>query len=188
MQNDTKANGKVKSFQDMRKHRDAMRWRSKAADERTPKTFYEKTDVFLESCKKKFIHGKKADNVDGHATDPIPVPVHELLLKWSVETNNVFAWFWTVSQWNFGGRSASMDPLGFHNFNLGVDSIIGKHDNLKADKTGERLPGKNTCAHPLNWHMRWWTGMGICCAVFAVDLEKLKWMFLRPGVEDGTEL
>jgi hypothetical protein len=33
MQNDTKANGKVKSFQDMRKHRDAMRWRSKAADE-----------------------------------------------------------------------------------------------------------------------------------------------------------
>jgi hypothetical protein len=28
--------------------------------------------------------------------------------------------------------------------------------------------------------------MGICCAVSAVDLEKHEWLFLQPGVKDGT--
>jgi hypothetical protein len=92
MQNDTKANGKLKSFQDMRKHRDAMLWGAKVADKRMPQTFYEKTDIHLEACKKKFVHERKAGNVDEHATDAIPMPVYELLLKWSiVETSNVFA-------------------------------------------------------------------------------------------------
>jgi hypothetical protein len=109
------------------------------ADERMPQAFFEKTDIYLEAYKKKFIHAKKAGNVDEYATDPIPMPVYELLLKWSIETSNVFAWFGTISQWNFMARSASIDPLAFHHFNLGVDSIIGKYDDSKADKIGERL-------------------------------------------------
>jgi hypothetical protein len=75
MQNDAKANGKLKSFQDTRKCRDAMLWGSKVANERMPQTFYEKTDVHLEAFKKTFNHEKKAGNVDEHATDQIPMPV-----------------------------------------------------------------------------------------------------------------
>jgi hypothetical protein len=86
----------------------------------------------------------------------------------------------------FMARSASIDPLAFHHFNLGVDSIISKHDDSKADKIGERLSGKNICANPLNWQMCWWTGMAVCCSVFAVDLERHERLFLRPGVKDGT--
>jgi hypothetical protein len=148
MQNDTKADGKLKSFQEVRKHRDAMLWGSKVADEQMPQTFCKKTDVFLELHKKKFIHEKKAGNADQHATDPIPVPVCELLLKWCIETSNMSAWFWTISMWNFMARSASMDPLGIHNFNLGVDSIIGKHDSSKADKIGEWLSVKTSVPTP----------------------------------------
>jgi hypothetical protein len=94
MQNDTKADGKLKSFQDIRKYRDAILWGSKVADERMPQAFYEKTHIYLEAYKKKCIHEMKADNVGEYATDPIPMPVDELLfLKWSIETSNVFAWF-----------------------------------------------------------------------------------------------
>jgi hypothetical protein len=31
----------------MRKHRDAMLWGSKVADEQMPQTFYKKTDIYL---------------------------------------------------------------------------------------------------------------------------------------------
>jgi hypothetical protein len=186
MQNDTKKDGKLKSFQDIRKYRDAILWGSKVADERMPQTFYEKTDIYLMAYKKKFIFEKKNGNVDEYATDPIPMPVYELLLKWSIETNNVFSWFWTISQWNFMARSASIDPLAFRHFNLGVDSIIGKYDDSKADKDGEKLSEKNIYANPSNWNMCWWTGMGIYCSVFAVELEKHERLFLQPGVKEGT--
>lgn len=39
-------------------------------------------------------------------------------------------------------RCASVDPLGFHNFSLGQDSLIVKYDDSKADKDGERLSEK----------------------------------------------
>jgi hypothetical protein len=186
MQNDTKKDGKLKSFQDIRKYRDAILWGFKVADERMPQTFFEKTDIYLVAYKKKFIQEKKAGNVDKYATDPIHVPVYKLLLKWSIEKNNMFAWFWTISQWNFMARSASIDPLAFHHFKLGVDSIIGKYDDSKADKIGERLSEKNIYANPFNWHMCWWTGMAVYCSIFAVDLEQHERLFLRPGVKDGA--
>jgi hypothetical protein len=186
MQNVTKADGKLKSFQDIRKYRDAILWGSKVAEQRMPQTFFEQTDIYLEAYKKKFVSEKKLGNVDEYATDPIPMPVYQLLLKWSIETNNVFSWFWTLSQWSFMARSASIDPLAFHHFALGVDSIIGKYDDSKADKIGERLSEKNIYANPFNWKMCWWTGMGVYCSVFAEALGKHERLFLRPNVKDGA--
>jgi hypothetical protein len=46
-------------------------------------------------------------------------------------------------------RLASIDPLEFHNFSKGVDSIIVKYDDSKADNAGEKVP-KNLFAHPFN--------------------------------------
>ena len=39
-------------------------------------------------------------------------------------------------------RCTSVDPLGFHIFALGLDSLIVKYDNSKADKDGDRLSEK----------------------------------------------
>jgi hypothetical protein len=48
-------------------------------------------------------------------------------------------------------RSASIDPLGFHNFSKGVDSIVFKYDDSKTDNAGEKVsPNKNIFANPLN--------------------------------------
>jgi hypothetical protein len=160
----------------------AILWGSKVVEQRgMPQTFFEKKDIYLEAYRKKFVAKKKAGNVNQYATDPILMPVYQLLLKCSIETNNVFSWFWTLSQWNFMARSASIDPLAF-----GVNSIIGKYDNSKVDKIGERLSEKNIYANPFNWKMCWWTGMGVYCSVYAEALGQHEQLFLRPSVKDGT--
>ena len=47
-------------------------------------------------------------------------------------------------------RCASIDPLHFSNFSLGVDSIVMKYNDSKADKNAERLAEKNIYAVPLD--------------------------------------
>ena len=44
----------------------------------------------------------------------------------------------------------SIDPLGFHNFSVGMDSVKCKYDDSKADKKGERVSPKNIYANPFN--------------------------------------
>jgi hypothetical protein len=98
------------------------------AGERLPSSFYEDMEIYLGAYKKKFAHAKKQGNVEEYSTDPIPLPVYRFLLRRSIETNNVFAWTWTLLQWNCMARSASIDCLAFHNFSLGLDSIVIKYD------------------------------------------------------------
>ena len=62
-------------------------------------------------------------------------------------------------------RSASIDPLAFHNFKTGQDSFICKYDDQKADKSGERLSEKNIYANPFEWTQCFWTGMGVYVAL-----------------------
>jgi len=50
-------------------------------------------------------------------------------------------------------RCASVDPLGFHNFSLGQDSIIVKYDDSKSDKDGERLSEKNVYANTEHYYL-----------------------------------
>ena len=63
------------------------------------------------------------------------------------------------------GRPVSIDPLRFRNFKLGTDSIIGKYDEAKAQKDGEKLSEKNLYANPQNYQMCLWTGLGVWCAL-----------------------
>lgn len=57
-------------------------------------------------------------------------------------------------------RSSSIDCLGFHNFGLGLDSIIIKYDESKADKAGEKLSEKNVYAHTTDWKKCTWLALG----------------------------
>ena len=51
-------------------------------------------------------------------------------------------------------RCASVDPLGFHNFSLGQDSLIVKYDDSKADKDGDRLSEKHIYANTDHYYQR----------------------------------
>jgi hypothetical protein len=181
-----KANGHFLSFVDIRKYKDAILWASSMAEERLPTNFYEEMEKYLKGYKKELVKAKKDGNLDESSADPISFALYYLLLKWSIESNNVFLWFWTIAQWNFMARSASIDPLGFHNFSLGGDSLIAKYDDSKADKDGEKLSEKNTYANPDNYLLCFWTGMGIWCALNVDNLCGSEKLFLSSTAKDGT--
>ena len=181
-----KSDGKIKSPQDLRKYKDAILWGAETAGARLPVAFHEKVDRFLASYKKEYQQAKKNGLVEETAADPITEPLYKLILQWALDANNIFVWFWTIAQWNFMARSASVDPLGFHNFSLGTDSIIGKYDDSKADKSGERLSEKNIYANPFEWKMCFWTGLGVWCSLNSQRLSKSERLFLQTDVKEGT--
>jgi len=181
-----KEDGKYKSFEDMRKYKDAIMWGAKVQGERLPSSFYETFDMFLAAYKKEFRKGKIAGLVDETSSDPIPHSVYQCILNWAVAENNVFVWFWTLAQWNFMARSASIDSLSFANFRPGTDSIIGKYDNSKMDKAGERLSEKNIFGNAKDFRLCYWTGMGVWIALRGNKVNGNNKLFLDKGVKEGT--
>jgi hypothetical protein len=182
-----KDGGKLKSWDDLRKYKDAIMWGAKTQEKQLPRTFYTTFDSFLKGYKKEFTAAKKKGNVDDHTSDPIPFTLYLLVLQWALDSNNILVWFWTLSQWNCMARSASIDPLHFGNFKLGLDSIIVKYDDSKADKNAERLAEKNIFANPNDWRLCYWTGL--CVWVTLCGEEHFKnntHLFLKRGVKFGT--
>ena len=84
-------------------------------------------------------------------------------------------------------RSASVDPLRLDNIRCGLDSIIVKYDDSKADKAGERSSEKNVFSNPFKCSMDWWCGFGVWVAIRGeeawVDNPN---MFLNVGVNNGA--
>jgi hypothetical protein len=148
-----KANRKHCSFVHLRKFLlDAVKFGAEEAHQDLPEEFDREMKHFSLSCKKEVTNDKKG-NLDEQELDPISFVLYELICnKWALESKNVLVcWVWTVLQWNCMARSASIDPLGFHNFSKGVDSIVFKYDDSKTDNAGEKVsPNKNIFANPLN--------------------------------------
>jgi hypothetical protein len=186
LRNKRKADGKLKSNEDLRKYKDAIMWGSAIAGERLPREFYEKMDNFQRAYKNEHAQAKKRGEVDEMAADPIPMSLYKLIADWAIYENNIFVWVWTVAQWNFMARSASVDPLAFHNFSLGADSIIGKYDESKSDKAGERLSEKNIYANPTNWKICFWTAFGIWCSLQEESLVPDERLFHMSRSKEGT--
>ena len=177
---------KLKSLQDLRKYKDAIMWGSKMAGVLLPVKFFEMFDQFLGGYKKEFNKEKKKGNVDQTDADPISISLYRLLLKYAIDSNNIFVWFWTLAQWNCMARCASIDPLGFHNVKLGVDSLVVKYDDSKADKAGEKLSEKNIFANPFQWQECFWTGMGVWLALREGEGQTGDCFFLHNGLLEGN--
>jgi hypothetical protein len=144
-------------------------------------------DKYLASYKKQIIKAKKKGEVDESESNPIPLQLYQLTLVWAIESNNMFVWFWTVSQWACMARCASIDPLGFHNFRVSAQDSLGcKYDDQKADKSVESLSEKNIYANPFEWTQCLWTGLGIYAALNVRQLAAHERLFLAPGVEEGA--
>jgi hypothetical protein len=137
-----KENGNFLSFTDLRKYKNVILWAASMAEERLPTTFYEEIENFLKGYKKELVKARRDSNTDERAADPISFALYHRLLTWSVKSNNIFVWFWTLAQWNFMARCASVDPLGFHNFSLGADSLICKYTIRRRIKMGKNSPRK----------------------------------------------
>lgn len=181
-----KSENKLKSVDDLRKYKDAIMWGAKQDDALLPVKFYEMFDNFLAGYKKEWTVAKKHGNVDEMAADPIPVSLFRLLLKWALDANNLFVWFWTLLQWNFMARCASIDPLALRHFTLGADSLVGKYDLSKADQAGERLSEKNIYANVFEWRLCCWTAMGVWLALRGEQMDENGSFFLDKGVKAGV--
>ena len=84
-------------------------------------------------------------------------------------------------------RSVSIDSLPLRNFWIGNEAIIGKYDDSKADKAGERFSEKNLYANPHDWKMCFWTGLGIWCSLHKDILDnQTERLFLHFNVKEGS--
>ena len=83
-------------------------------------------------------------------------------------------------------RCISVDPLGFHNFMIGQDSIIIKYNDLKADKDGERILQKKTYANTDHYYPCFWTSLGIWCALDTENMLAHEEFFLGVDSKEGS--
>lgn len=58
-------------------------------------------------------------------------------------------------------QSILVDPLGFHSFHCGTDSIKVTYDKSKADQSGEKVSPKNVYANPFDPTISPFLGLGI---------------------------
>ena len=183
MQKKELGNGKVASFNDIRKYKDAVIWGSKTLKTPLPMAFYQETDSFLQGYKKLTVKKKKDGQIAEEEADPITHTLFKLLLHWVIKKNNIFVWFWSIVQWNCMARGANVDPLGFHNFTLGTDSIRAKYDDSKTKKAGEKLCFKNIYANPFDYSQCFYLGFGVYCCIFANKLSVHEQLFLKQGTK-----
>ena len=59
VKNKWKSDGKLKSWDDQQKYKDALMWGAKIKGERLPTSFYEMYDNYLLAFKKEFVQEKK---------------------------------------------------------------------------------------------------------------------------------
>ena len=157
-----KSNGKICSFSNIRKFHDSILFGAEQASEVLPQIYHQEIQKFLESFKKESVKAKRQGNVDEHDADQIPLPLYSYICEWAVAAGNIFAWTFTVCQWNCMGRSASIDPLGIHNFTIGVDSFkITYHGDSKTDSAGYYASPKNLYSNPFKPHICPATALGI---------------------------
>jgi hypothetical protein len=146
----TKANGKHCSQVNIRKFHDALQFGAEEVHQALPPQYFVEMDAFLDASKKEVVIHRRAGNLDEQEADPISFPLYQLICEWALSSGSIFLWVWTILQWNNMAQSISIDPLGFHNFSIGMDSVKCKYDDSKADKKGERVSPKNIYANPFN--------------------------------------
>ena len=172
---------------DMRKHRDAIMWGAKTAKQHLPVDFYEDNEHFHKGCQREHADARKKGEAMNTAADPISVALHKKLLQWALDESDVFVWHWTQSQWNLMAWSANIDPLKLHNFKLGTDAVMIEFDESKSDEQAQRLAQKNVHAHPFDFRLCHFTGLGIHVALWKETMKgTAERLFLSSDAKEGT--
>jgi hypothetical protein len=156
-----KKEGKFRSESDMKKFSHSILFGAREARKALPVDYHVKVDDFMKAYKKETVTKKTEGKMDNEDSDPILFPLYRLICQWALQNNNVFIWVFTLLQWNCMARSISIDPLGFHNFRCGTDSIKITYDKSKADQSGEKVSPKNVYANPFDPTISLFLGIGI---------------------------
>ena len=178
-----KENGKLMSYDAIRKYWDAVQFGAKQANALLPVSFYTQKDKYLLSYKKQVAKEKGCGNVDEKEADPIPWALFVLICTWAVREGNIMVWVWTILQWNLMARSINIEPLAFHHISMFGDCIKFNYDVNKADSTGENTTTKHVYANPLNSYVCSHLGLGIYLCLFADRFANTEFIFKREDTE-----
>jgi hypothetical protein len=181
-----KKNGKLYSHTHMRKMHDAILFGARTAKKSMPSSYYSEMDTFLTSFKKEEANAKSEGNVDERAADPISFTLFRQILKWALDSGNIFVWVWTIIQWNLMARSISIDPLALHNMSVSEDHFVIKHDSTKTDKKGVKLHNKSVYCNPLDPLACFGVGVGVWLCLEQDSFEDSEKIFLRGDAKVGS--
>jgi hypothetical protein len=146
-----KENGNTCSFVHIPKYHNAIIFGTERVGVALTPSYLLEMKKFLASFLKEMKQTKVMGELDEDNAKPIPWSLFVQICHWSLLSGNLFVWVFSVMQWwNYLGRSVSIDPLGFHNFCPGVDSIIIKYDSSKSDQEGQKVTPKNCYANPFD--------------------------------------
>ena len=181
-----KSDGKTSSFSSIRKINDAILFGAEQAGQRLPRNYFEEMDKFLISYKKETTVARKDGKLDEKECDPISWSLFKLILQWSLETEDVMVWVFSLLQWHCMARSINIGVLGFHNFRRLEDAIVCKYDSTKKDPTGEKVNDKHIYDNPFDGLLSVYCAIGVWCSLEQGRLSCSESIFLSTNTEDGS--
>ena len=177
----TKADGKLCSYSNYSKYKNAIFYGANQRRVRLPDRFIASMEALNKSYKNEFKKAERRGEVDKNDSDPITRPLYLLMVSWFLEAGSISNWLFSLLQWNCIGRSISIDPLGFQNFHMATDGMKIEYEFTKADQSGEKVKGKNIYANPFDPTQCSFTGLGIYLSLNHGSFRKCHHFFIRAG-------
>ena len=181
-----KDDGNFLCHSSLRKYYDAIQWGAGIRKEGLSSRFKDSMSRWLAAYQKQTARAKKDGKVASTEADPISFELFGMLNKWALEDGNIYALFWTSTQWNCMARCGSIDPLGFRNFKVVGDAHSVTYDTSKMDQEGKKCFPKHIYANHEHWYLCQWTHMGLYCMTESERLGRTDKFFLEKGNEQGT--
>ena len=178
--------GKTRSFSHVRKFYDAILFGAREQGTVLSQEFHQEIELYLKSFKKETVKAKRLGDTEEKDSDPMPLALYVSICTWFVLDSQIFSWCYMILMWNCMARSASIDPLGLHNFKLGADSILITYDDSKMDGTGERTHPKNCYANPINPNICLFLSLSIWLVLYPEQYDSTDSLFLKNGAKLGT--
>jgi hypothetical protein len=182
----THPDGKSVSFTHIRKFHDAILFGAVEQGTVLSPTYYITVENFLKSFKKQNVQAKREGLTDEKDADPMPFALYVRCAQWAIQAGDIFCWTFLIISWHCLGRTSSVDILGLHNLNLGVDSIILKYDDSKMDGAGEKVSPKNCYANPYDPRICLFLSLGIWIMLHTEQFNTSDKLFLKPTTKNGT--
>ena len=168
----SKSNGKQYSERHVTKFHDAIVYGAKQAEVNLPYSYTIAMKTFKISLKKEKKKAKQDGELDEEEADPISSTLCTRLCEWMVEEDLSFVWAFSLTQWACMARSASIDPLAWHNIEPGLsDCVKVTYDMSKADGTGERVSPKHLYGNPHDYRRCWFLSM---CIYLSLNSDKFE--------------
>jgi hypothetical protein len=176
-----KSNGNTSSHVQLRKYHDAILWGASETHSLLPRAYFDEMDKFLQSYRKETVDAKKEGKLDEQEADPISWSLFKLLLRWALDTCNVFVWTYSIIQWNCMARSINIGTIGFHNFRAGEDHIVCLYDDTKADQTGQKVTDKHIYANPFEPMVCPFLGLAVFFSLESLHFNETEKFFQLDG-------